>query len=105
MGELFKATCLIQPGRFRAICNFVAEASGGSGKVEVVAVAAQDAAAAPPREGEAAARDTGHAERDAAATVQGPLRGGYTQASAPTAAPVARRRAEPGGDVRARCLC
>lgn len=45
VGDMYTATALIQPGTFRHLYNFVSQQTGGSGRLDVVAVAAQDAAA------------------------------------------------------------
>jgi hypothetical protein len=107
VGDLFKGTCLIQPGRFRTICNLVADLSGGSGRVEVVAVAAQDAvatSAAADGLGVSGlmARSRDDVGRGGGGASQGPLHGGFMQATslAVATAPVLRKRPEREGVVR-----
>ena len=123
VGEQLKAVCLIQPGRFRAICNFVSDAAGGSGRVEVIAVAAQDAAAPAARGGGAAAGPThGQAAPSAADAAGGGGsaawgQGGTDEASAgmaglglgqgAVAASCAGRQSDASGGLRAgrRAVC
>lgn len=83
VGDMYTATVLIQPGTFRSLYNFVSQQTGGSGRLDVVAVAAQDAAAAP-----AATQGTNPNGSGAATEVQnlgkgaqgGALAGGYAAA-------------------------
>eukprot|EP00892_Ulva_mutabilis_P002523 jgi/Ulvmu1/12271/UM087_0005.1 len=44
VGDAYTATALIQPGTFRNLYNFVSQRTGGAGRLDVVAVAAQDVA-------------------------------------------------------------
>ena len=90
VGDAYTATALIQPGTFRSLYNFVSQRTGGAGRLDVVSVSAQDAAAAVRRDGGAAGHAQPAAADAAAAALSGLAVGG-------AAAPLAGGAAVAGG--------
>jgi hypothetical protein len=119
LGDVYTATALIQPGTFRTLYNYVSQQTGSAGRLDVVAVAAQDVAVRGVQQGgasEAAGERQGFAAEAAApvlgsgsgfGVMGGGIGGGYAAASAASVVmPVASRgRADPSGEVRILLLC
>jgi SBDS protein C-terminal domain len=132
VGEAYQGTYLIQPGTFRELYNFVSQQARGAGRLEVIAVSAQDAAVEPSDAagsgaGGAGASSTGDGAFSAATQdgrgrgvavsaamssgagsiggIGGGGGGGFVAAAVPVVAPAARARAEPSGEVRCPTHC
>lgn len=122
VGDAYTATALIQPGTFRNLYNFVSQRTGGAGRLDVVAVAAQDVAAgarkdagpaggavgAPTASGAASAiasLSMGGTVAPLAPAAAGVVAGGYSAAvgSGMVVPAATRPRPGPTGEVRTSC--
>lgn len=118
VGDAYTVTALIQPGTFRNLYNYVSQRTGGAGRLDVVAVSAQDVAAGARKDGAAASAAPGASSAGAAAAAGaavalgamsvgapaagGAVAGGYSAAvgSGMVVPAAARPRAGPTGEVR-----